>query len=365
MSLNNTVQLQNTVDPKTFRKKMLRWYEKHRRVLPWRALPNEVPDPYHVWLSEIMLQQTTVQAVIPYFINFTQKWPTIYGLAQADNDDVMHNWAGLGYYARARNLHKCAKHIVSDHGGVFPSNQSELKKLSGIGEYTSAAITSIAFDKPSVVVDGNVERVMARLHAVEAPVPKGKSILKEYAAYYSEGFSNSPGDYAQSLMDLGATICTPKSPKCSICPISNYCQAHATCSEEKYPVRESKKVKPNRYGYVYWITNNKGEVLIHKRPDKGLLGGMYGFPTTEWREDNAANVHPNFIINQQMNKHKTTIKHVFTHFNLYLTIFWVSLDENDIPHNYLWVSKNKINEIGLPTTFDKVRKIMFKQMFHT
>ena len=358
MSLNNTVQLQNTVDPKTFRKKMLRWYDKHRRALPWRALPNEVPDPYHVWLSEIMLQQTTVQAVIPYFIKFTQKWPTIYDLAQADNDDVMHNWAGLGYYARARNLHKCAKHIMSDHDGIFPSNQTDLKKLSGIGEYTSAAITSIAFDKPSVVVDGNVERVMARLHAVETPVPKGKSILKEYAAHYSEGFSNGPGDYAQSLMDLGATICTPKSPKCSICPISNYCNAHTTRSEEKYPVREPKKVKPNRYGYVYWITNNDDEVLIHKRPDKGLLGGMYGFPTTQWQENKTATVHLEFLANKKMKKKKEIVKHVFTHFNLHLTIYSMIIDKESFSEAFSWVDENKIDQVGLPTTFDKVRKLM-------
>jgi A/G-specific adenine glycosylase len=221
---------QNKIDIDVFRKKILSWYNKHQRALPWRTSSKDKkkgikPNPYHVWLSEIMLQQTTVVTVGPYFEKFIQKWPTIHDLAKAERDEVMHEWAGLGYYARARNLHKCAQTVSVELGGEFPEEQSELEKLSGIGGYTSAAIAAIAFDKPANVVDGNIERVMSRIYAIKEPLPDSKVRLKELAAGLSDERKDHPGDYAQALMDLGATICTPKSPKCMLCPVNDLCEA--------------------------------------------------------------------------------------------------------------------------------------------
>ena len=218
------------------RNEMLSWYDAHARVLPWRSKPSERPDPYYVWLSEVMLQQTTVQAVVPYFEKFISIWPTVHDLASATQDDVLREWAGLGYYSRARNLYKCAQAIVSEHDGIFPNSVKTLKSLSGIGDYTSAAIASIAFDIPSVVIDGNVERVISRLHRIDAPLPDSKTIIREYAQNLFIGDNTDrPSCFAQSLMDLGATICTPKSPKCEICPISKYCVAFEHCDAQVYP----------------------------------------------------------------------------------------------------------------------------------
>lgn len=348
----------NTDKPAIFRKKVLDWYDVHRRVLPWRALEGEQPDPYRVWLSEVMLQQTTVQAVIAYFLKFTEKWQDVHALAQADNDDVMSNWAGLGYYARARNLHKCAKIISNDYDGVFPTDQTTLQKLPGIGDYTSAAITSIAFDKPANVVDGNVERVMARYHACKIAVPEGKKALKEHAALYTNEFKKRTGDYAQALMDLGATICTPRSPACSLCPLNENCLGYAQGTPEIYPLRTPKKERPKRYGYAYHVTNTQGDALIHKRPDKGLLGGMYGLPTSEWLEDKNALEHLELSRKKvKWNARNTNITHVFTHFHLTLDLFsCVISDKTEISVEYEWIDSEKLQNLGLPTVFRKALK---------
>ncbi|MGH1403150.1 MAG: A/G-specific adenine glycosylase [Alphaproteobacteria bacterium] len=340
-----------------FRKKILDWYDRHRRVLPWRALKDQQSNPYHVWLSEIMLQQTTVQAVIPYFNKFITLWPEIDAMAQADNQDIMNNWAGLGYYARARNLHKCAKVISEEHGGIFPHNQDELKKLPGIGDYTSAAIASIAFNIPANVVDGNVERVMARYHACSDPLPQGKKTLKTLAQHYTEGNFERPGDYAQSLMDLGATICTPKSPVCSLCPINKNCQAYANGEADKYPIKAPKKAKPRRHGYAYYIHNQKKEILLQKRPDKGLLGGMYGLPTTQWVDNKNERTH--LIPSDRINDitHHGFVEHVFTHFHLKLDVYALLLSEKSIlklnTDTHIWASPSEFETIGFPTVFQK------------
>lgn len=351
----STALINKTDDPVIFRQKMLDWYDHNRRILPWRALPDVRPDPYHVWLSEVMLQQTTVQAVIPYFLKFIKTWPDVHALAQADSDDVMSAWAGLGYYARARNLQKCAKIVSKDFDGVFPDSQDTLKTLPGIGDYTSAAITSIAFDKPAVVVDGNVDRVMARYHALDIPFPDGKKIVKQLASYYSEGFTNRPGDYAQSLMDLGATLCTPKSPVCALCPIRETCQAYALGRSEDYPFKLPKKQRPHKFGYVYWVTNDRGDVLIHKRPEDGMLGGMNGLPTSSWCDDKGNMSHLNF---DDLKPIKQTVHHVFTHFSLELFLFTGYLEDACfLSSEYQFFSAENLDFSSFPTLFKKSARL--------
>lgn len=361
MKTSNIKIEKDTVQASIFREKILDWYDRHRRVLPWRALEGEVPDPYHVWLSEIMLQQTTVKAVIPYFIKFIELWPDVHALADADNEEVMNNWAGLGYYARARNLHKCAKVVSQDYGGVFPSEQAELKKLPGIGDYTSAAIASIAFNQPASVVDGNVERVMARFHAYEVTLPKGKAGLKDLANDYADGFSNRPGDYAQALMDLGATICSPKNTACALCPVNDDCRAYKTTDNvEIYPLKEKKARKQRRYGFVYWITNDEGLVLVQKRSEKGLLGGMYGLPTSEWRiGEGEYPEHLDVLQTLPRDSLNRSIEHVFTHFHLKLDLFRVCFN-GDFGDGYSWVEKESLGSvISFPTVFNKAY-VLFK-----
>lgn len=353
---------QNKIDVDVFRKKILRWYDKHQRSLPWRAVSNskkrDTPNPYYVWLSEIMLQQTTVVTVGPYFEKFTAKWPTIDALAKAEKEDVMHEWAGLGYYARARNLHKCAQIISNDLGGVFPEDQKELEKLPGIGGYTSAAVRAIAFNKPANVVDGNIERVMARIFAVRAPLPDSKKTLKELSGFLSDGREDRPGDYAQALMDLGATICTPKSPKCISCPVVDICEARELGIAEALPAKGQKKKKPHKRGHIYWIENYKGEVLFERRPETAMLGGMIGLPTSSWElEEPDMRIH-------DLTPTKLLVKHSFTHFDLTLEIckgkrtkkqdISMILPEN----NPIWLSSLEIEELGVPTLFAKAIKLM-------
>ncbi len=361
----SSIKIQKDTElPAIFRKKILDWYDRHRRVLPWRALPGQASNPYHVWLSEIMLQQTTVKAVIPYFLKFIDLWPDVHALAKADNDAVMNNWAGLGYYARARNLHKCAKVVSEEYGGVFPADEDLLKKLPGIGNYTSAAIASIAFNLPASVVDGNVERVMARYHAYEGILPKAKGGLKDFADDYADGFSNRPGDYAQGLMDLGATICTPKKPLCSLCPLSDACKAYGMTGDvEKYPVKAVKGEKQRRYGYVYWITNDDNQVLIQKRADSGLLGGMYGLPTSEWTVGKEGGSKPSHIEMPGGIKKKNisqSIEHVFTHFHLTLSLYSAHYNSDQLAQGYMWVSQGDLgSDVMFPTVFNKAY-VLFK-----
>jgi len=341
----------NTADQdiNNFRKKMLGWYDKNQRAMPWRATKGQTPNTYHVWLSEIMLQQTTVATVGAYFIKFTDRWPTIFDLAKADRDDVMHEWAGLGYYARARNLHKCAQMVADNCNGEFPQDEQSLQELPGIGPYSSASIRSIAFGKEANVVDGNIERIFARLYAIKKPLQDSKKELKKLAGVITEKQRNRPGDYAQALMDLGATICTPKSPKCLLCPINDYCQAKALNIQETLPVKKKKKPKPQKTGEVYWITNKKGEVLFEKREETEMLGGMLGLPTSEWKTGKF-----------KKNASKTSVYHSFTHFDLKLTIIeqkhqkGTKLSEKE----HFWTSSLKIEELGIPTLFKKVVNLM-------
>jgi A/G-specific adenine glycosylase len=271
--------------PSRLRPRLLAWYDASARDLPWRVRPAERAkgrraDPYRVWLSEIMLQQTTVPHATPYFLEFTRRWPSVAALAAADEGEVMAAWAGLGYYARARNLIACARHVASTLGGVFPDTEEGLRALPGVGPYTAAAIAAIAFERPANVVDGNVERVMARLFAVEAPLPGAKPELKRVAAGLVA--DDRPGDWAQGLMDLGAMLCTPTSPACAVCPAGDVCQGRASGAPERFPLRDAKPDRPHRFGIAYLLTRG-GDVALVRRPAKGLLGGMLALPTSDWR----------------------------------------------------------------------------------
>ena len=289
--------------------------------MPWRVAPADraagvVPDPYRVWLSEVMLQQTTVAAVTEYFRRFTRLWPDVHALAAADREDLLAEWAGLGYYARARNLHKCAVAVSEDLGGSFPDTEDALRALPGIGPYTAAAIAAIAFDRPAVVMDGNVERVMSRLHAVETPLPDSKPELKALAARLTP--DKRPGDYAQAVMDLGATICTPKRPACGLCPWREACKAHAQGIAERLPAKKRKDPKPVRHGRVWVAMDDTNRVLTTRRSDEGLLGGMLALPTTAWdsRTDAPEGTPPLEADWQEIGE----VRHTFTHFNLVLRV---------------------------------------------
>jgi A/G-specific adenine glycosylase len=326
-------------NPSNIRNDMLSWYDTHARTLPWRSKPFERPDPYHVWMSEVMLQQTTVGAVIKYFEKFIEIWPTVQELANAPQDDVMREWAGLGYYSRARNLHKCAIEIIEKYNSKFPKNIKTLKSLPGIGDYTSAAIASIAFDIPATVIDGNVERVISRLYRIETPLPDSKPIIREYANdLFIKDNQDRPSCFAQSLMDLGATICTPKSPKCMLCPISEYCTAYAQGDAANFPFKRKKVKIPEKHALAY-IYIHDNEIGIEKRPDKGMLGGMVGFPTSDWVDvKEALPDHDNKIF----------IRHVFTHFAL--TLYPVVIHEK----TDRMIDKAQVDNIGLPTLFQKL-----------
>ena len=334
---------------------LLDWYDRHRRHLPWRAEPGIRPDPYGVWLSEIMLQQTTVQAVIPYYTNFLARWPTVKALADAPLDDVLTQWAGLGYYARARNLHACAK-TLAERGGIFPDTEDALLELPGIGAYTAAAIASIAFDKQATVVDGNVERVMSRLYCVDEPLPKAKKLLKSLAADLTPRMR--PGDYAQAVMDLGATICTPRSPACSLCPWIKPCKARAANRAEDYPVKMAKPAKPTRSGTVFWLMDGQGRVLTRRRPESGLLGGMTEIPSTPWVEGSqwpliqAVEHAPTPTDWTTLNG---VVRHTFTHFHLELTVVSGVAPYN--PSLGQWHPPKILPSLALPTVMKKIVRL--------
>lgn len=298
---------------------LLEWYDIHARAMPWRVMPADKlagvrPDPYRVWLSEVMLQQTTVAAVTAYFNRFTARWPTVNDLASAADADVMAEWAGLGYYARARNLLKCARAVVADHDGAFPDTRDGLLILPGIGPYTAAAIASIAYNEPAVVVDGNVERVMSRLFDIHTPLPAAKPELTERAATLTPALR--PGDHAQAVMDLGATICTPRNPACGICPLRDPCQARAAGTMTELPKKTPKKPKPIRHGIAYVARRADGAWLLETRPPKGLLGGMLGWPGSDWSDDPTPN--PPFEGNWVTLNAEAL--HTFTHFHLRLRV---------------------------------------------
>jgi len=332
--------------------RLLAWYDRHRRHLPWRSGPGETADPYHVWLSEIMLQQTTVVTVGPYYTDFLTRWPRIEDLAAAPLDDVLTAWAGLGYYARARNLKKCAEAVVAEHGSRFPDTEAGLLELPGIGPYTAAAISAIAFDRKATILDGNVERVMARLHRVETPLPKAKEELRALAARYTPDIR--PGDYAQAIMDLGATVCTPTKPKCFLCPWREDCAAHAAGDMEVYPKKSPKAARPQRFGFCFVMIDGEGRIALEKRPEKGLLGGMVQVPTSDWLGTpleiaDAAALAPTKAKWRQLDG---SVTHVFTHFALHLTVFAATGVKAD--PRYQWVSVDQLGNVALPTVMRKV-----------
>ncbi|MEO1469712.1 MAG: A/G-specific adenine glycosylase [Pseudomonadota bacterium] len=304
--------------------RLLAWYDVHARALPWRVGPAEraqgvAPDPYRVWLSEVMLQQTTVATVRPRFDRFLERWPTVADLAGAPREAVLAEWAGLGYYARARNLHACAAEVAERHGGRFPDTEEGLRALPGIGAYTAAAIAAIAFDRPATVVDGNVERVAARLFAETMPMPKAKPRLAALAARLTP--AARPGCFAQSMMDLGATVCVPRRPACTICPLVDLCRGRAEGIAESLPAKAPKRAKPTRQGIAYAAFDAEGRVGTVLRPDKGLLAGMRALPTTDWAEDTPAPAPPVRAAWREAG----SVTHVFTHFRLELVVMTVRL----------------------------------------
>ena len=302
-------------DVPAIRAALLDWYDAHARTLAWRAPPGSKarPDPYRVWLSEVMLQQTTTPHATPYFLEFTRRWPTVSHLAAAPDAELMAAWAGLGYYARARNLLACARAVAGEHGGRFPETEAGLLALPGVGAYTAAAVAAIAFGEPANVVDGNVERVMSRLFAVEAPLPTARPELRALAGSLVR--DDRPGDWAQALMDLGATVCRPKSPLCGDCPVRAWCEAYASGTPERYPVRAKKADRPRRLGTAFVLRDRAGRVGLVRRPDKGLLGGMLGLPTTDWSSepDRTPPVQADW-------RDAGSVEHVFTHFALTLEV---------------------------------------------
>lgn len=334
--------------------RLLRWYDCNRRALPWRAAPGGRADPYRVWLSEIMLQQTTVATVIPYYERFIARWPDIRALARTPLDEVLVAWQGLGYYARARNMVKCARRIAGEHGGAFPETAGELAELPGIGPYTAAAIAAIAFDRPETVVDGNVERVVARLHAVAEPLPGAKPILARLARALTP--RARAGDYAQAMMDLGATVCTPRAPKCGICPLAGDCRAYALSDPAGFPKRVPRRRRPVRRGTAWVAVNERGEVLLRRRPRDGLLGGMMEVPSSPWRDGGASTpelpssggpwaVAPEPVV------------HVFTHFRLELRVAWARIPASaavEIAGDGLWAAPDALGAHALPTVMKKV-----------
>lgn len=304
--------------------KLLAWYDRHARALPWRVPPGKSvngirADPYHVWLSEVMLQQTTVAAVKSYFEKFLGLWPTLADLAAADEEDVLKAWAGLGYYSRARNLKACADMVAEQYDGVFPRTQTELIKLPGIGDYTSAAIAAIAFGEKASVVDGNIERVITRLLADATPLPAAKDVCR--AEMGSITPVDRPGDFAQAMMDLGATICTPKRPACALCPLIDECAAQRLGTMEQFPVKPPKKVKPTRRGAAFVAVREDGAVWLTKRGDKGLLAGMSGVPTTQWTVAQDGETGIDAAPFKSHWDHAGTVRHTFTHFHLELEVY--------------------------------------------
>ena len=338
---------------------LLDWYDRERRDLPWRMRRGRRVDPYKVWLSEIMLQQTTVKAVIPFYEKFLTRWPAVEALAAADLDDVLAAWAGLGYYSRARNLHKCAQAVVAEHGGRFPRTEAELRALPGIGPYTAAAIAAIAFGEPATPVDGNVERVVSRLFAVRHPLPQAKREIKRLAESLTP--QRRAGDFAQAMMDLGATVCSPKRPSCLVCPLQQDCHAHALGIETQLPVKLDKAVRPVRFGTAFLALREDGHVLLRKRPEAGLLGGMLEIPSTDWGDDWLA-------VDQALAAQPVkadwwavpgVVSHTFTHFRLELMLlraivptnasltFWAS------PERCRWVPRHELHAAALPSVMKK------------
>lgn len=334
---------------------LLAWYDRHARVLPWRARRGERQDPYRVWLSEIMLQQTTVKTVGPYYAKFLAQWPTVTALAEARLDDVLRAWAGLGYYARARNLHACAMAVVQRHGGVFPDTLEALRALPGIGDYTASAVAAIAFDAGAVPVDGNVERVVTRLFAVEEELPAAKPRIKELALSLLP--ATRSGDFAQALMDLGATICTPKKPACALCPWNNdACVARTLGTQETFPRKAPKREGKLRRGAAFVALRADGHILLRTRADKGLLAKMTEVPGSAWTHDfDLASAAEDAPLKADWKRLPGLVRHVFTHFPLELTVFLTEVPRaTKAPKGARWVKLENAAGEALPTVMRKV-----------
>jgi A/G-specific adenine glycosylase len=341
---------------------LLAWYDRHRRRLPWRALPGERADAYRVWLSEIMLQQTGVKTVGPYFEKFLGRWPDVAAMAQASLDDVLRMWAGLGYYSRARNLHACAVAVVRDHDGVFPDSEEGLRALPGIGPYTASAIAAIAFDRRTMPVDGNIERVVSRLYAVEEPLPQAKPRIQQLATTLLDDArtgdeKSRAGDSAQALMDLGASICTPKKPACALCPLDEDCLARARGDQETFPRKAPKKTGALRRGAAFVITRGD-ELLVRSRPEKGLLGGMTEVPGSDWlagQDDMAARAQAPVLKGiARWHRKAGVVTHVFTHFPLELVVYTARVAaDTRAPQDMRWVPIATLAGEALPNVMRK------------
>jgi A/G-specific adenine glycosylase len=334
---------------------LLAWYDRHRRRMPWRALPGETADPYRVWLSEIMLQQTTVATVGPYFRRFVERWPTVRDLAAAPVDEVLSAWAGLGYYARARNLHACAVAVAGAHGGAFPDTEGGLRALPGVGAYTAAAIAAIAFDRKATVVDGNVERVIARLFAVEEPMPAVKPRLRALAATLTP--DRRHGDYAQAVMDLGATVCTPRKPACLSCPWSSACRGRIAGIAEELPRKSPKADRPARRGTAFVVLSGDGNLLLRVRAAKGMLGGMHEVPATPWDSKAGWRADPDDhapVDGAVWIALPGVVRHGFTHFDLELEVLAVRLRDQPPVPGAEWWPLDRLDAAALPTLMAKV-----------
>jgi len=313
-------------------------------------------DPYKVWLSEIMLQQTTVATVTGYFGDFVARWPDVEALAAAPLDDVLHAWQGLGYYARARNLHKCAQVVAVEHGGRFPDTEAELLTLPGIGPYTAAAIAAIAFGRSATPIDGNIERIVARLYQIETPLPGAKPEIKAQAEALTP--KNRAGDFAQALMDLGATLCRPKRPACDVCPLAKGCAAGKAGTAEAYPRRKPKAARPDRFGVVYWLTRADGAVMVRRRPESGLLGGMMEFPSTPWEgaSPSDADVAGHAPLAADWRALPGEVTHVFTHFRLVLRVVTARAPTEKAGGNAQWCRPADFGDLALPTVMKKIAR---------
>jgi len=335
---------------------LLDWYDRHRRALPWRPLSGSRADPYAVWLSEIMLQQTGVKTVGPYFEKFLARWPDVEALGRASLDDVLRMWAGLGYYSRARNLHACAAAVLRDHGGVFPDTEEDLRALPGIGPYTASAIAAIAFGRRTMPVDGNIERVVSRLFAVDEPLPRAKPLIRKLAATLL-GESRA-GDSAQALMDLGSSICTPKKPACALCPLNDGCAARARGDQEVFPRKEPKKSGELRRGAAFVVTRGD-QLLVRTRPEKGLLGGMTEVPGSHWtvaQDDEAARKQAPVLKGvARWHRKAGVVSHVFTHFPLQLVVYTANAPARARPPEGMrWVAIATLAAEALPNVMRKV-----------
>jgi A/G-specific adenine glycosylase len=348
-------------------KALLAWYDRSRRELPWRAPPGARPDPYAVWLSEIMLQQTTVAAVKAFYGKFLALWPRVNDLAAAPLEDVLKAWAGLGYYSRARNLHACAQEVVAEHGGAFPAHEAELRRLPGVGPYTAGAIAAIAFDRPAPVVDGNVERVCARLLALETPLPAAKKEIFRFVATLLP--ESRPGDFAQAMMDLGALVCAPRAPGCPACPLAAFCAAR-TLKPQDYPKKPPKKPRPQKRGAAFVLRRADGALLARRRPEHGLLGGMTEFFGSDWREGRGED-WPAKLLRRGLAASAPCatadwrlageVDHVFTHFTLRLAVFVAdAAPDYAPPEGGFWLAADELRVAALPSVMRKVESCACK-----